>query len=84
MFCSDYTLSPYSGQLLRDNRTQPMWSSKARNVSSRLVDLEHEIRVLRKQMELLVQEENSFTAKNVIEISSALDVKINEYMKSNV
>ncbi|WP_227775078.1 aspartyl-phosphate phosphatase Spo0E family protein [Paenibacillus sp. NAIST15-1] len=44
--------------------------------------LEYEILVLRKQMEQMFQEEQSFTAETVIEISSMLDLKINEYMKS--
>ncbi|TVX94550.1 aspartyl-phosphate phosphatase Spo0E family protein [Paenibacillus agilis] len=46
--------------------------------------LEQEICLLRKQMEQMFQEEQSFTAHNVIEISSMLDIKINEYMKSNI
>lgn len=84
MFCSDYSLSPYARQLYREDHSQLKWSSKTRNVSTKLTALEHEIRVLRKQMEKLFQEEQSFTAENVIEISSILDVKINEYMKSNI
>lgn len=83
MFCSDYTLSPYSNQLFREERNQQKWSYKTRDVSSKLLTLEQEIGVLRKQMEQLFQAEQSFTADNVIEISSILDVKINEYMKSN-
>lgn len=83
MFCSDYTLSPYSTQLFREERNQQKWSYKTRDVSSKLLTLEQEIGVLRKQMEQLFQAEQSFTADNVIEISSILDVKINEYMKSN-
>lgn len=83
MFCSDYTLSPYSTQLFRDERNQQKWSYKTKDVSSKLLTLEQEIGVLRKQMELLFQVEQSFTADNVIEISSILDIKINEYMKSN-
>nr|WP_244903473.1 Spo0E family sporulation regulatory protein-aspartic acid phosphatase [Paenibacillus aquistagni] len=47
-----------------------------------MLELEQEIRVLRKQMEQMFQQEQSFTADNVIEISSLLDLKINEYMKS--
>nr|WP_093471033.1 aspartyl-phosphate phosphatase Spo0E family protein [Paenibacillus popilliae] len=47
-----------------------------------MLALEQEIRILRKQMEQMFQEEQSFTAENMIEISSMLDLKINEYMKS--
>nr|WP_305024733.1 aspartyl-phosphate phosphatase Spo0E family protein [Paenibacillus sp. JX-17] len=44
--------------------------------------LEDEIRDLRLRMEQLFQQEQSFTSEIVIEISSKLDLKINEYMKS--
>ncbi|MEW9105223.1 aspartyl-phosphate phosphatase Spo0E family protein [Paenibacillus alvei] len=60
------------------------WSGRTRNVSSKLLALEYEILVLRKQMEQMFQEEQSFTAETVIEISSMLDLKINEYMKSQL
>ncbi|WP_320415478.1 aspartyl-phosphate phosphatase Spo0E family protein [Paenibacillus alvei] len=60
------------------------WSGRTRNVSSKLLTLEYEILVLRKQMEQMFQEEQSFTAETVIEISSMLDLKINEYMKSQL
>jgi len=43
--------------------------------------LEDEIDDLRHQMERLVIEENSFTSESVVELSSLLDLKINEYMK---
>ncbi|MBN3523067.1 aspartyl-phosphate phosphatase Spo0E family protein [Paenibacillus apiarius] len=84
MFCSNYTLTAYSRSLLREDGSHPKWSGKTRNVSSKLLALENEILVLRKQMEQMFQEEQSFTAENVIEISSMLDLKINEYMKSHV
>ena len=82
MFCTDYALS-YTSQPLREYRSITNWSIKTMNNPS-LLDLEQEIRMLRRQMELMFQEEQSFTADNVIEISSILDVKINEYMKSSV
>ncbi|MCZ4141507.1 hypothetical protein BZG17_27190 [Escherichia coli] len=43
------------------------------------VSLEEEIHMLRGKMEQLLWEEKSFTSDIVIEISSLLDVKINEY-----
>ncbi|WP_379133158.1 aspartyl-phosphate phosphatase Spo0E family protein [Paenibacillus sp. sgz500958] len=43
--------------------------------------LEDEIRVLRGRMEQLFVQEKSFTSDIVVEISSLLDLKINEYMK---
>lgn len=82
MFCSDLAFTNLSRQVIREERHSVTWSDKARNVSSSLLELEQEIRVLRKQMEQMFQQEQSFTADNVIEISSLLDLKINEYMKS--
>lgn len=81
MFCSDLAFTNLSRQVIRKDRQSVTWSDKARNVSSSLLDLEQEIRVLRKQMEQMFQQEQSFTADNVIQISSLLDLKINEYMK---
>nr|WP_311280943.1 aspartyl-phosphate phosphatase Spo0E family protein [Paenibacillus sp. RRE4] len=47
------------------------------------ISLEDEIRMLRSKMEQIFLEEKSFTSDIVIEISSLLDLKINEYMKAN-
>lgn len=52
------------------------------DASLRGLSLEDEIRVLRGRMEQLFTQEKSFTSDNVIEISSLLDLKINEYMKT--
>lgn len=76
LFCSNYIL-------LREDGFYPKWLGKTRNVLSDLPALEDEICALRKQMEQVFQEEQSFTAGNVIEISSMLDSKINEYMRSH-
>ncbi|SET87015.1 Spo0E like sporulation regulatory protein [Paenibacillus sp. NFR01] len=45
------------------------------------VSLEDEIRLLRRQMEMLFIQEKSFTSKPVVEASTRLDLKLNEYMK---
>ncbi|WP_210088944.1 aspartyl-phosphate phosphatase Spo0E family protein [Paenibacillus turicensis] len=50
-------------------------------ISPQGVSLEEEIRLLRKWMERLVDEEQSFTTEVVIAISTLLDLKINEFMK---
>jgi hypothetical protein len=50
-------------------------------ISPQGVSLEEEIRLLRKWMERLVEEEQSFTTEVVIAISTLLDLKINEFMK---
>lgn len=58
------------------------WINEANNmISPQGVSLEEEIRLLRKWMERLVNEEQSFTTDIVIAISSLLDLKINEFMK---
>lgn len=49
--------------------------------AEREIFLQEEIRVLRAQMEETFGRERSFTAATVIEISSQLDLKINEYMR---
>ncbi|WP_052339500.1 aspartyl-phosphate phosphatase Spo0E family protein [Gorillibacterium massiliense] len=48
--------------------------------TSSLYFLEEEIRILRLRMEELVEREKSLTAPRVVEASSKLDIKINEYM----
>jgi len=54
---------------------------KARNSYSPAITLEDEIQFLRLKMEEIVLLEKSFTSDIVIQISSLLDVKINEYMR---
>lgn len=62
------------------------WEDEASRMSSPHAGspytLEDEIRILRCKMVQLFQQENSFTSDNVIEISSLLDLKINEFMKT--
>ncbi|MWJ31015.1 MULTISPECIES: aspartyl-phosphate phosphatase Spo0E family protein [Saccharibacillus] len=50
-------------------------------MAERELFLQEEIRILRAQMEETFGREQSFTAVNVVEISSRLDLKINEYMQ---
>ncbi|WP_426334914.1 aspartyl-phosphate phosphatase Spo0E family protein [Paenibacillus silvae] len=59
------------------------WSVNPDHASMPNVSLEDEIRMLRSKMEQIFMEEKSFTSDVVIEISSLLDLKINEYMKAN-
>lgn len=84
MFCSNYTLTTYPRSFVREEKFHAKRSGKTRSVPSKLLTLEQEILVLRRQMEQMFQKEQSFTADTVIEISSLLDLKINEYMKSHV
>lgn len=50
--------------------------------SSSLLFLEEEIRLLRNRMEELFEQEQSLTSPPVVEASSQLDLKINEYMQT--
>lgn len=77
MLSADYYLPSYGGKDLSVSGKLP---SKG-DASTRILSLEDEIRILRCKMEQLFLQEKSFTSDNVIEISSLLDLKINEYMK---
>lgn len=50
-------------------------------LAERELFLQEEIRILRIQIEETFVREQSFTAETVVEISSQLDMKINEYMQ---
>lgn len=79
MLSADYYLPSYGGQCFSGSGKL---SSKG-DASARILSLEDEIRILRTKMEQLFLQEKSFTSDNVIEISSLLDLKINEYMKGH-
>lgn len=57
------------------------WSYTVSKLLPPSLSLEVEIDDLRRKMEQLVNEEMSFTSDAVVEMSSLLDRKINEYMK---
>ncbi|WP_410512158.1 aspartyl-phosphate phosphatase Spo0E family protein [Paenibacillus sp. BR2-3] len=75
---ADYYLPSYGGECFSGSGKR----SAKEDASSHRPSLEDEIRILRGRMEQLFIQENSFTSDNVIEISSMLDLKINEYMKA--
>ena len=77
MLIADCYLPSYGGEFFSGNGKR---TSKG-DTSERRLSLEDEIRILRHRMEQLFLQENSLTSDNVIEISSLLDLKINEYMK---
>lgn len=54
---------------------------KTRIGSQPITSLEEEISGLRNTMEIAVGQEKSFTSDRVVQLSSMLDRKINEYMK---
>ncbi|MGM1048546.1 Spo0E like sporulation regulatory protein [Paenibacillus uliginis N3/975] len=82
MYC-DYELSPYRGDFVAEGQEHGKWSIKSAKSTPQDISLEEEIHMLRRKMEQLFLQEQSFTSEIVIEISSLLDLKINEYMKAH-
>jgi plasmid maintenance system antidote protein VapI len=72
---------PFNHGFLQERPGKLAWQYDQSNYVSSKVALEEEIRVLRKAMEQAYRDHQSFTADVVIEISRALDIKINEYMR---
>lgn len=83
MFCVEYALPTNRGHVLAESDHGDRWSVNPDDASLHNISLEDEIRMLRSKMEQIFLEEKSFTSDIVIEISSLLDLKINEYMKAN-
>ncbi len=79
MLSADYYLPSFGGECLTGSGKRPPKG----DINARRLSLEDEIRTLRSRMEQLFVQENSFTSAKVIEISSLLDLKINEYMKGH-
>lgn len=82
MFC-DYELSPYRGDISAETDDHDKWSINSAKTTPEDISLEEEIHMLRRKMEQIFLQEKSFTSEIVIEISSLLDLKINEYMKAH-
>ena len=81
MFCANYDIPTYRGSYIaEENRGK--WSSRTIDSSGREFTLEDEICLLRNKMEQMFVQEQSFTSDTIIEISSLLDLKINEYMRA--
>lgn len=84
MFCGEYNM-PYKmigGHIAEGNATNQWMDDEGRTISPQALTLEDEIQLLRTRMEEIFLVEKSFTSDIVIEISSLLDLKINEFMKS--
>ncbi|WP_054955934.1 aspartyl-phosphate phosphatase Spo0E family protein [Paenibacillus dakarensis] len=81
MYC-DYELSPHCGDFVGESQDPNKWSMESAKSNPQDITLEEEIHLLRRKMEQIFLEEQSFTSEIVIEISSLLDLKINEYMKT--
>ena len=74
----EYRLASYRSMGVHESER---WSYSVSSLSPLNDSLENEITDLRRKMEQLVRDEMSFTSREVIELSSRLDQKINEYMK---
>jgi hypothetical protein len=81
LFCAEYDLPAFRGHYAAEGSNNVKWSTKTKD-QTKTLSLEDEIMMLRKKMEQIFMQEQSFTSEIVIEISSLLDLKINEYMKS--
>nr|WP_232436844.1 aspartyl-phosphate phosphatase Spo0E family protein [Paenibacillus senegalimassiliensis] len=81
MRCGGYNL-PFNNFLIAEGHdTNPWMDGPDGSNSPHAVTLEDEIYLLRSKMEKLFLEEKSFTSDIVVEISSLLDLKINEFMR---
>ncbi len=86
MDCGGYNISlELSRFMIAEDNELNQWTDEASHKSSpQAITLEDEIRLLRSRMELLFQQEKSFTSDIVIEISRLLDLKINEFMANSM
>ncbi|SDF83659.1 Spo0E like sporulation regulatory protein [Fontibacillus panacisegetis] len=82
MGCGGYEISLELSRFMiaEDNKLNQWTDEASHKTSPQAITLEDEIRLLRSKMELLFQQEKSFTSDIVIEISRLLDLKINEFM----
>jgi hypothetical protein len=81
----EYQPKPYRNQMhLNQDDSEQRWLIKTANKSYSNSHLEEEIYSLRCMLEQMVIEGRSMTSDAVIELSTILDSKINEYMKHSV
>jgi hypothetical protein len=66
---------------IRDKELSPQWFYRRMKAATPEQFLEDEIYFLRRRMEHMFNQEQSLTSDSVIELSSLLDHKINEYMQ---
>jgi hypothetical protein len=80
----EYQLNPHRNHMhLRENDSDQRWLIKTAKKSSSASPLEEEIYSLRCMLEQMVLEGRLMTSDAVIELSTILDSKINEYMKNS-
>lgn len=81
MVTAEYGIRNANHGLLSERPGKFTWPYRQRQNASPLAALEEDIRELRMMMEQVYSEHQSFTTDSVIDISQALDIKINQYMK---
>jgi hypothetical protein len=80
----EYQLNPYRNHMhLRENDSDQRWLVKTTKKTNPHALLEEEIYSLRRMLEQMVLEGRSMTSDAVIELSTILDSKINEYMNKS-
>jgi hypothetical protein len=79
----DYQLTHYNNHMhIRENHSNQRWLIMTDKNSAPDILLEEEIHSLRCMLERMVIEGRAMTSDAVIELSTLLDSKINEYMKN--
>jgi hypothetical protein len=83
MASMEYQLSTFSTHLhIRENESEKRWLFKHAKKSKSLTSLEEEIHSLRRKLEQMVVDGREMTSESVVELSTVLDRKINEYMNN--
>jgi hypothetical protein len=72
--------SNHNNHTTREQELSAKWFYRPIKMDSPEQFLEDEIYFLRRRMEQMFNQEQSLTSDSVIELSSLLDLKINEYM----
>ncbi|OPH61357.1 hypothetical protein BC351_15605 [Paenibacillus ferrarius] len=79
----EYQLSTYHKQLqICDQNIGQRWLTKRAKKKNSLNLLEEEIHSLRRKLEQMVLDGQEMTSEAVVELSTILDQKINEYMNN--
>ncbi|OCT10613.1 hypothetical protein A8709_22480 [Paenibacillus pectinilyticus] len=77
----EYQLTSFPKQFqIREQDFGQRWLSRHAKKQNSLSLLEEEIHTLRRKMEQMVTEGREMTSDDVVELSTILDQKINEYM----
>jgi hypothetical protein len=77
----EYRLNDYrNSMLVCENDSENRWIFKRSKKNKAQTSLEEEIHSLRCQLEQMVIEGRTMTSEAVVELSTLLDLKINEYM----